>query len=193
MKIFYRRLVFLFFAMSSVAPCMADGNAPEFDFAKNGPLEFLSYLRENQAQKTFTIQEPIPGWVKTEDVPALLEFLGSEEECMSVALLSTSKIRLGSTIGDEAAFLIAGYRAKKYPAGLNSRHVEKAEQKAILDWWMSERNRVKTTKGARVQSKGPDPKHRTTGPGTTGSTTGSGTAISTTGSGTAIRHDLDYS
>lgn len=138
MKQYCCRFMLFVFSMACVATCTANGTVQAFDFAKQGPLAFLSYLRENKSQTMVTMREPILDWIKAEHVPALFEVLNSKEECASVTLLSSSRIRSGSTVGDEAALLIAGYRAKQYPAELHSRPVDDSEKKAIRDWWMSQ-------------------------------------------------------
>ena len=127
-------VVLVLLSMILVPACWAGENLDRFNFSSGSPLEFLAFLKMNRTQKTYTIHEPILNWVKIEHISSLVTLLESEDECMAVALESSSRIRLGSTIGDEAAFLIAGFRAGKYPASLNSERLGEIKKDEILKW-----------------------------------------------------------
>ena len=86
----------------------------------------------------YIFEKPIENFVKEEQLPFLIRMLDSNEPCMSVGLMVSSTIRLESTVGDEAAFLILGYRAKKYPVSLNSRAMTSEEKDELRRWWNEE-------------------------------------------------------
>jgi hypothetical protein len=50
-------------------------------------------------------------------------------------MVQSSRIRLDSTIGDEVAFMIAGFRAGAYPPRLNSLPLMPSDVEEILEWW----------------------------------------------------------
>jgi hypothetical protein len=116
------------------APATASG-VEEFAFVGATPMQFLKYLKDNHENMTYTVSEPVENWVREEHLPALVALLASRDACMAVVLAPSSRLRLGSTIGDEAAFLIAGFRAKKYPATLHSEPIAASERARIRAWW----------------------------------------------------------
>ncbi|ATQ73847.1 hypothetical protein CR152_04440 [Massilia violaceinigra] len=127
-------LGFLFlFAAGSINSWSADETG--FDFSRESPTGFLIFLQKNKNQKIYFIREPVVNWVNDEHIPALIDLLDSQEQCMSVALRASSKIQMGSTVGNEAAFLISGYRAGKFPANVNSRVLSEEDKNEIRAWW----------------------------------------------------------
>jgi hypothetical protein len=128
------RVVFILIAIAISAQSVA-AELPNFNFKHGKPLEFLQYLKENKAHEMYTIGEPVNNWVKFEDLPALIALLNSKEECMSVVLKKSSQIRVRSTVGDEAAFLLEGFRAGMYPATPYSKRLSEKEKAEILTWW----------------------------------------------------------
>lgn len=146
-----------------------EGDPPEegFDWQHEGPLEFLAFLRQgyvtspvhwvdsatppNVALET-TVWGIHHGWLRPEDVPALLERLDDDTPCLGVRMARCSFISFGqhSSIGREAAFLIEGLRTEEdrtsyrgYPPMLRS--IGWAEdfeaRKAELRAWWKERSR----------------------------------------------------
>lgn len=122
-------------AIVLISACSSEqGN--EFNFTKGDPFTYLTFLeRKSNVYSFYTVTEPIPNWVKEEHIPGLIKLLSSKQPCMAVGLSASSKIRRGSTIGDEAAFLIMGFRTGEYPASLNSEPLDQARMAEILKWW----------------------------------------------------------
>jgi hypothetical protein len=103
-----------------------------FDWQHEGPQAFLSNLRTVQE---YTVAGIHRGWVRASDLSELVALLDSHEPCGSVAMaISSYHESQLSTVGQEAAFLIEGFRRGAYPPALNSTHpgVDKAEVRA---WW----------------------------------------------------------
>ncbi|MDQ1832102.1 hypothetical protein [Massilia scottii] len=121
------------FAAGSINSWSADDTG--FDFSRESPTDFLIFLQKNKNQKIYFIREPVVNWLNDEHIPALIDLLDSQEECMSVALRASSMIQMGSTVGNEAAFLITGYRAGKFPANLSSRTLSEEDKNEIRAWW----------------------------------------------------------
>jgi hypothetical protein len=115
-----------------VLPKVESDTASEFDWESQTPLDLLEFLRTTSL---FTVAEARRGWVKREHVPALIALLDSDDACGSVALAVSSYLGGRSTIGNEAAYLILGYRRGVYPPELNSNRdpIDKAEIRA---WWI---------------------------------------------------------
>ena len=63
------------------------------------------------------------GWVEESDLPGLVALLESTEPCANVrSMISSVIIRERSTVGNEAAYLIEGFRKDRYPPGLVSNY-----------------------------------------------------------------------
>lgn len=102
--------------------------------ASKTPLEFLEDLCKRDSGR-YSLQEAVTGWVKESDVRQLIELVDSNKPCASVALTASSYIRLDSTMGDEAAFLIEGFRKGSYPPALNSESLSEDERAEMKRWW----------------------------------------------------------
>ena len=109
-------------------------NADIFDWGNLDALDFLEFLR-NYEFSFYTVWDTRENWVKEADLPKLIEFLDSNEPCANVVSVLSSFIDMErSTIGNEAAYLILGYRMGKYPPGLNSTR-PKLDKDEILRWF----------------------------------------------------------
>jgi hypothetical protein len=126
--------IFIWMAFA-ISPYSAAAASPGFDFTTGNPIQFLQFLKENKGEGVYTVTEPVVNWIKLHDVPALVAMLNSEEECMAVVSARSSHLRLRSTIGDEAAFLLEGFHAGRYPSRLNSKSLGKDEKARILARW----------------------------------------------------------
>ncbi len=106
-----------------------------FDFQHRGPLEFLDFLAARAASADdphripmYTVNGTHRGWIRVDDLPDLLALFDSSTPCASVAKeISSFATEEPSTVGHEAAFLVAGFRAEVdrtgyggYPDRLNS-------------------------------------------------------------------------
>lgn len=137
-------------AVKSVADCeqtMADSAASKrdrrrdfairrsgIDFSRQGPIELLEVLKTWPTPYWCAPLLPF-GWVKESDVPALVKLLDSQERCANVMDLPSSYIDENwSTVGNEAAFLIDGFRSDHYPPRLNSTR-PRSDKADIRKWW----------------------------------------------------------
>jgi len=112
-------------------------NLKEFDWVNQSPLKFLDVLRKED-----TTCYPIFGvkknWVKKENIPKLMSLIDSKEPCAAVSRTISSYFDFkGSTIGDEAAFIIMGFQKGEYPPDLNSTRpkITGENKTEILSWW----------------------------------------------------------
>jgi hypothetical protein len=99
------------------------------------PKEFLDELCSVRVG-AYLVEDSIWGWVKPSDVLELMNHIDSNAPCRSVALASSSYIRFnGSTLGDEAAFLIEGFRQCEYPPDNSSKPLSESDRVALKEWW----------------------------------------------------------
>jgi hypothetical protein len=104
-----------------------------FDWDNLGPLEFLDRLREGTG--TYVVVHEHGGWVKEEHLSVLVSLLDSDEPCMNVKSVFSSFLETApSTVGNEAAYLINGFRKGEYPPGLNSTR-PRPNKEEIREWW----------------------------------------------------------
>lgn len=97
-----------------------------FNFNLFGPLEFIEYLKNNTSDIVYKINDPIVDWIREEHLSKLMELLDSQEPCLPVKDIRSSRITFIdfssptltfelSTVGNEAAFLIEGFQKNCYP------------------------------------------------------------------------------
>jgi hypothetical protein len=104
-----------------------------FRWQEEGPIAFLETLRRTQT--VYTVDGVHVGWVKAQDAQRLVDLLDSSEPCAFVVSPYSSYIPPGrSFVGQEAVFLLEGYRAGRYPPGLHSGNAYKRKSE-ILVWW----------------------------------------------------------
>ena len=126
------------------------------DLRKISPMEFLEYLKtDTRPMRVFTIREPLECWVSESDVQELVARLDSSEQSMSVALSVVSSIRKSSQEADEAAYLIKGFRAGKYPPTLGSKPTSAEEIAAIRNWWTAYKTGVAPSESGIERCKQP--------------------------------------
>ena len=119
-----------------------------FLWQERGPLDFLALLRKRVKGPTvfYTVHGRHVGWLQESDIPRLIALLDSREPCLHVIMSISSYLpRTPSFVGQEALFMIEGFRRGEYPPSLHSTEFynRKAE---IVAWWNqtphpSERNR----------------------------------------------------
>ena len=113
----------------------------EFDFKGGTPLQFLEFLKQG-GSCTFDCHHE--GWILESDLPRIVDLLDSTEPCASVSMsISSLHLESGSTVGQEAAFLIEGFRTGYYPPDLNSNRRERgfSELMALRSWYVKEYGR----------------------------------------------------
>ena len=104
------------------------------------PILFLEILKTRQAP-IISFKEPIKGWVRKEHLAELIALSRSQVPCSSVKLLVSSYADLrNSTVGQEAVFMILGFKKGEYPPKLNSIRFDMAdddlqrENDEIVQW-----------------------------------------------------------
>jgi hypothetical protein len=106
-----------------------------FDPRNNGPLDVLSLLKTRQSPTWTPFFVQRFNWVKESDLPDLFELLDSTEPCANVQSMWSSHIdTTRSSIGNEAAYLIEGFRKDRYPPRLNSTR-PLCDIEEIKLWW----------------------------------------------------------
>lgn len=100
------------------------------------PVEFLESLKmERSPTDQYIFREPIQNWITRKDLLGLLALTESKEPCASVALgSSTVHNTQGSTMEQEALFLLEGYRENKYPPAPNSGGIDEAHARDLKRW-----------------------------------------------------------
>jgi hypothetical protein len=104
-----------------------------FDWQESAPLDFLDYLkRHKEPIWIYTVVGIHKDWILEKDIPALIKLFNSKEACASVVSEYSSFIPSGSTVGQEAAYMVHSFFSGKYPCGLYSHAVDK--KKLIKQW-----------------------------------------------------------
>jgi hypothetical protein len=84
------------------------------------PIQFLTRLQQRR-YTFYTFDGPLKNWITQKDLPALLSLTGSKAPCSSVVLLISNQLPTqDSTVGQEALFMIEGYRKGEYPPSVAS-------------------------------------------------------------------------
>jgi hypothetical protein len=119
----------------------SDG-AAEFDFSRHSPLDFLDYLQRLRGEavaehgpdtiSTCTVWRVPEDWIRAEHVHRLAPLIDSSEPCAAAISMISSHIPRRSDVGQEAAFLMAGFRKGTYPPAPASDAVEKD---AVRKWY----------------------------------------------------------
>lgn len=109
-----------------------------FRWRAEGPLDFLALLksRAKSGARYYTVYGTHVGWLQESDLPGLISLVDSREPCSHVVMaMSSYAPTTRSFVGQEALFLIEGYRQGRYPPTLGSRGFYKAKKQEILEWW----------------------------------------------------------
>jgi len=100
------------------------------------PLQFLDYLKtSDEPMGVVTISQPKRGWIKPHHIPKLIALLDSKEPCAPVVDVHSSSFPRRSTIGKEAAFMIASFRDGMYPSALSAGAARAATPDELRAWW----------------------------------------------------------
>ena len=135
-------LLFLGFSGIIYAQTPKIGN-DVFDFNSSSPEEFLEFLKKDIRTSLFGVvvpymmREALPNdWIKPEHIPELINLIDSKEPCRPIMLTYSHMFPTKlSTIGDEAMFMIEGFRKNRYPSEPNSPTYSSKEKKEVLKWW----------------------------------------------------------
>ena len=108
-------------------------NKEKYDWSTLTPLDFLEKLKY-QGNTWVTIwNNPPNDWIKEEHIHELIKHIESKEKSAFVVSALSSYLPSGSSaVGDEAMYLINGYRNKKYPPSLYSGPGNPEE---IIEWY----------------------------------------------------------
>jgi len=119
--------------------------ASAFDLRSTDPSKLLDMLVQgNFPGAVLTIDDPVENWVQEKDLPKLMLLLDSPVPCSPVALSRSSFLPGVSSLGDQAAFLIQGFRAGVYPPALHSAKLEHGVKDDIRAWWLARKTCVTT-------------------------------------------------
>ena len=129
-----------------LAACLPPGQSDqtrtcEVDWSKTDPLAFLEMLTRRPNAPCWLSQAP-EGWIKKEHVEYLLRQINSPEPAAPVVSLFSSydPREETSTVGNEAMFLIEGFRKQRYPPGLCSVYHFEGEPDEFRKWWQEQKN-----------------------------------------------------
>ena len=112
--------------------------ASAFDLRTTDPSKLLDLLVQgNFPGAVLTIDESVENWVQEKDLPKLMLLLDSPVPCSPVAHARSSFWPGVSSLGDQAAFLIQGFRAGRYPPALHSAKMQPGAKDEIRAWWLA--------------------------------------------------------
>jgi len=105
-------------------------------FSTHTPMEFLNDLRTHPHQPVMVMGVP-DGWITLHDAELLMQEIDSEDPAAAVVspISSYWPFNQTSTVGNEALYLIEGYRSGKYPPALCSVYYFKPDRSEVRLWW----------------------------------------------------------
>jgi len=105
-------------------------------FNSHTPLEFLNDLRVHPGVQVMVLDVP-DNWITHADVEHLMQEIDSTEPAAPVVSLFSSyrPFNQTSTVGNEALYLIEGYRHGKYPPALCSLYYFHPDKDEVRSWW----------------------------------------------------------
>jgi len=112
----------------------------QFNWSQVTPLDFLDILKNRAGFVVIKASNYPPGsWITKEHVKILMGLIGSHDAAASVVSeLSQQEPFLTSSVGNEAMFLIEGFRKGVYPPSLCSVSNFKADAQEYGTWWEAE-------------------------------------------------------
>jgi hypothetical protein len=107
-------------------------------FQTHTPSDFLDDLRDHPGQPVMVLEVPA-GWITLRDAGLLMREIDSGEPAAAVVspLSSYWPFNQTSSVGNEALFLLEGYRSGKYPPALCSLYYFKPDRTQVQSWWDS--------------------------------------------------------
>jgi hypothetical protein len=105
-------------------------------FRTHTPIEFLNDLRMHPNTPVMVMDVP-EGWITRDDAELLMQEIDSCEPAAPVVspISSYWPFNQTSTVGNEALFLLEGYRTGKYPPALCSLNYFKPNTTEMRLWW----------------------------------------------------------
>jgi len=109
--------------------------AEVFDWTKITPLDFLDVLKSRSGTLVTIWVYPPKDWIKKEHINQLCELVDSDKPAAPVvSVISSYRPQPQSTVGNEAMFLIEGFRKGHYPPDLCSVHYFKGNPEEFRKW-----------------------------------------------------------
>ncbi len=105
-------------------------------FASHTPTDFLNDLRVHP-DKTAQVLGVPEHWITIRDAEQLMQLIDSQDPASPVVspLSSYLPSNQTSTVGNEALFLLEGYRAGHYPPALSSLYHFRMDRSEMRTWW----------------------------------------------------------
>lgn len=105
-------------------------------FKNHSPMDFLNDLRIHPKQAVMVLDVP-DSWISLEDANLLIQIIDSDEPAAPVISLLSSfwPVNQTSTVGNEALFLLNGYRTGLYPPSLCSLNDNGYNKTEMRSWW----------------------------------------------------------
>lgn len=105
------------------------------DWSKTVPLAFLDTLKKHPVSICEVVGAP-EDWIKEEHIPQLMQLIDSREPAAPVFSAFSSFIpEEPSTVGNEAMFLVEGFRSGYYPTALSSLYYFNGNPDEFRKWW----------------------------------------------------------
>lgn len=107
------------------------------DWSKIDPLDFIEILKYAPETPLEILEGPPSDWIKEQHVSELMTLIDSQEPASPVVSLLSSYYPFNqtSTVGNEAMFLIEGYRTGRYPPRLSSLYYFNGSPEEFREWW----------------------------------------------------------
>ncbi|MBN1761513.1 MAG: hypothetical protein JW878_00340 [Methanomicrobia archaeon] len=118
-----------------------DSPMPEqLDWAETDPLALLEILKSRPDTPLTIASTPPPDWITEEHVRQLMHVIDSEEPAAPVVSVLSSyyPFNESSTVGNEAMFLIEGFRRGRYPPALCSIYYFDGNTDELRTWWSNQ-------------------------------------------------------
>ncbi len=105
-------------------------------FGTHSTVEYLNDLSMHPDRPVLVLDVP-DGWITLRDAELLMLVIDSQEPAAPVVspISSYWPMNQTSTEGNEALFLLEGYRAGHYPPSLCSLHYFKPDKSEVRTWW----------------------------------------------------------
>ena len=105
-------------------------------FESHSPMEYLYDLRMHPLQQVMVLDVP-DTWITLHDAELLMKEIDSDEPAALVVspISSFRPFNQTSTVGNEALFLLEGYRTGKYPPALCSLYYFRPNKTDMRSWW----------------------------------------------------------
>ena len=105
-------------------------------FVNQTPVDLLNDLRMHPEQPVMVLDVP-DGWITLKDAGLLIQEIDSTEPAAPVVspISSYRPSNQTSTVGNEALFLLEGYRTGTYPPALCSLTYFRPDKTEVRSWW----------------------------------------------------------